>query len=146
MRLIGFVLLLSLLAGCSVCSPNSRNSLLAGDADLALYQSRTSKNVSKMAESDGTNSGASTTSPSGGGTITLDPGQLGGLIGAVVKAQAVAQPTTYVSTPSAAYYTVEAGDCLWNIAQRNSTTIEELQRLNNLSGTLIKPGQSLRIR
>lgn len=42
-------------------------------------------------------------------------------------------------------YVVKAGDTLWLIAQRYNTTIEAIQRLNGLSGTLLSIGQILKI-
>jgi peptidoglycan endopeptidase LytE len=43
------------------------------------------------------------------------------------------------------YYEVKAGDTLWNISMRHGTTVERIQVLNNISGSLIYPGQSLLI-
>ena len=42
-------------------------------------------------------------------------------------------------------YVVKAGDTLWLIAQRFGTTVEAIQRLNGLSGTLLSIGQILKI-
>lgn len=44
------------------------------------------------------------------------------------------------------YYTVQRGDTLYGISQRYSLTIDELKRLNNLSGDTISIGQSLKVR
>ncbi|MBO6607275.1 LysM peptidoglycan-binding domain-containing protein [Psychroserpens sp.] len=38
------------------------------------------------------------------------------------------------------------GDTLYNIAKRTNTTVDELKRLNNLSSSLIKIGQILRLK
>ncbi|MDB4878423.1 MAG: hypothetical protein JWM41_4869 [Gemmatimonadetes bacterium] len=43
-------------------------------------------------------------------------------------------------------YTVRAGDNLWTIAERHSTTTQELQTLNNLRSTRLKVGQELKLR
>jgi LysM repeat protein len=48
--------------------------------------------------------------------------------------------------PSAVYYTVEAGDTLWNIAQDHRASISRLKDLNNLSTGSLQPGQRIRIR
>jgi len=48
--------------------------------------------------------------------------------------------------PSAVYYTVEAGDTLWNIAQDHRASISRLKDLNNLSSGSLQPGQRIRIR
>lgn len=42
-------------------------------------------------------------------------------------------------------YVVQAGDSLWLIAQRYGTTVDAIQRLNDLTGTLINVGQVLKI-
>jgi LysM repeat protein len=40
-------------------------------------------------------------------------------------------------------YTVKGGDSLYTIAQRNKTTVSALQKANRISGSLIRPGQTL---
>lgn len=57
-------------------------------------------------------------------------------------------PTTGTSQPAtnAVYHTVARGDTLYGIARRYGVTVEDIQRLNNLTGTIIHPGQVLRIR
>jgi membrane-bound lytic murein transglycosylase D len=41
------------------------------------------------------------------------------------------------------YHTVRRGESLGTIAQRHRTTVAQLKRLNNISGTTIRPGQKL---
>ena len=41
---------------------------------------------------------------------------------------------------------VRSGDVLGSIARRYGTTVGEIQRLNNLRGTVIRPGQRLIVR
>ncbi len=57
---------------------------------------------------------------------------------------------TYASNPIPAgqeiQYTVRRGDSLWLLASRYGTTIDRIKRDNNLTRTMLKPGQSLRIR
>lgn len=55
-------------------------------------------------------------------------------------ASAPAAPTT-----EPLYYQVRPGDNLYLIAQRHGTTVQQLQGLNNLSGTRINAGQRLRV-
>lgn len=43
-------------------------------------------------------------------------------------------------------HVVRSGDVLGSIARRYGTTVREIQRLNNLRGTLIRPGQRLVVR
>ncbi|MBU0278990.1 MULTISPECIES: LysM peptidoglycan-binding domain-containing protein [unclassified Gemella] len=40
-------------------------------------------------------------------------------------------------------YTVKSGDTLWDIARNNGTTVEQLMRDNNLTSSLIHPGDQL---
>lgn len=44
---------------------------------------------------------------------------------------------------SAAQIEVEQGDTLWNIAQTNGTTVDELKNVNNLTSNVILPAQTL---
>jgi LysM repeat protein len=43
------------------------------------------------------------------------------------------------------YHTVQPGDTLYSLSRRYGTTVENIQSLNGLSGTLIRVGQQLRI-
>lgn len=47
--------------------------------------------------------------------------------------------------PGTVQYVVKAGDSLWLIAQKYKTTVEAIQRANNLTGDLIRVGQVLTI-
>ncbi|WP_245896079.1 LysM peptidoglycan-binding domain-containing protein [Deinococcus irradiatisoli] len=49
-----------------------------------------------------------------------------------------------LSTPALAAVTVKKGDTLFAISQRSGVSVERLQALNGLKGTLIRPGQVLR--
>lgn len=44
---------------------------------------------------------------------------------------------------SAAQIEVKQGDTLWNIAQTNGTTVDELKNVNNLTSNVIQPTQTL---
>lgn len=55
------------------------------------------------------------------------------------------QPTTTTKLITD-YYTVQRGDTLYAISQRYSLTIDELKRLNNLSGDTISIGQNLKVK
>lgn len=46
----------------------------------------------------------------------------------------------------AAVYVVKKGDTLYSIARRNGLSVEQLQRLNGLTSTTIRPGQELTVR
>jgi membrane-bound lytic murein transglycosylase D len=46
----------------------------------------------------------------------------------------------------ASYYKIKKGDTLGGIAARHGVTVKQLQKLNNIKGTNIWPGKSIRIR
>lgn len=48
-------------------------------------------------------------------------------------------------SPASVSHTVQRGESLWLLAQRYGTSIEVLQRLNGLTGTVIQPGQRFRV-
>ncbi|MBB5172521.1 LysM peptidoglycan-binding domain-containing protein [Texcoconibacillus texcoconensis] len=48
-------------------------------------------------------------------------------------------------TPKPTTYTVQSGDNLYAIARRFEITVDELRRLNNLSGDVIRVGQTLKL-
>lgn len=53
---------------------------------------------------------------------------------------------TTPSTPSTSgSYSVKAGDSLYAIASKHGMTLSQLRELNNLSGSLIHPGQTLKV-
>lgn len=56
----------------------------------------------------------------------------------VVKAKPKPKPK-----PKTTRYTVKKGDSLSTIASRNGSSVSAIQRANGISGTLIRPGQSL---
>ena len=53
---------------------------------------------------------------------------------------------TEVSSNNLEYYTVSAGDTLYNISKRYETTVESLKDLNSLSDNNIKLGQKLKLK
>lgn len=46
---------------------------------------------------------------------------------------------------TATYYTVKKGDTLSGIAKKNKTTVKEIQQLNRLKGSFLRPGQRLKL-
>lgn len=78
----------------------------------------------------------------------------GGTDGAVTLASAPAgeiAPVTLASAglpeaaPTPSYHKVASGDTLFAIANRHSTSVADLKRINGLTSDSIRPGQSLRI-
>ena len=66
----------------------------------------------------------------------------------IVKKGQAANNSSNSSTSSATNnkkYKVVRGDSLWGIAERYGTTIQQLKKLNNLSGDVIYVGQTLRV-
>lgn len=55
---------------------------------------------------------------------------------------AAVQPVTETS-PSSSSYKVASGDSLWEIATLHDITVNKLMKTNNLSSTIIYPGQNL---
>ncbi|WP_100401632.1 LysM peptidoglycan-binding and 3D domain-containing protein [Bacillus sp. FJAT-42315] len=51
----------------------------------------------------------------------------------------------FSTAASAQTYTVQKGDTLWGISQKNSTTVQQLKSWNNLSSDLIFPNQRLEV-
>ena len=47
---------------------------------------------------------------------------------------------------SARYHTVRPGETLWDIARRYDLSVPELRRMNGLHGSVVRPGQRLRVR
>jgi membrane-bound lytic murein transglycosylase D len=54
-------------------------------------------------------------------------------------------PSGAEPTPGVRLYTVQRGDTLSSIAEEFGTTVDEIKRLNNMSGSFIRTGQVLRI-
>lgn len=52
---------------------------------------------------------------------------------------------TVGATAQAATVTVQKGDTLWDLAQENNTTVENIQSVNHLTTDLIHPGDFLTI-
>lgn len=79
----------------------------------------------------------------GGEIIYLDPDAAG-----KTPAKASGNTARRESDPpvSAGYHTVARGDTLFSLSRQYQTTVEQLKKLNNLSGSHIQVGQRLRIR
>jgi membrane-bound lytic murein transglycosylase D len=63
----------------------------------------------------------------------------------------VASPAPRAAVATAAksgseFYTVRSGDSLWAIAQRHGVGVADLRRWNDLTGSLVRAGQALRVR
>lgn len=54
--------------------------------------------------------------------------------------------TTKSTSADSNLYIVKSGDSLWSIAKKFNTTVDELKKINNLSGSLITVGQKLSIK
>ena len=47
---------------------------------------------------------------------------------------------------TAVYHTVRQGDNLWDIARKYRASVEQIQRLNDLNSSALRPGQRIRVR
>jgi LysM repeat protein len=68
------------------------------------------------------------------------------LILSLLLAAAVLPSDSPAQAPSDSTYTVQSGDTLYSIAQRFGVSVEALQRWNDLAGTALQVGQTLRVR
>lgn len=55
-----------------------------------------------------------------------------------------AEPSTKKSTPRT--HTVRKGESLYKIAQKHGMTVKELQRINGIDGSKIKPGDKIKLK
>ncbi len=83
----------------------------------------------------GAGNSAGSADASGAMTLASAPSSGGG-------APAASAPAT---PPPASYHKVSSGDTLFALANRYSTSVSELKRVNGLSGDSIRVGQSLRL-
>ena len=64
---------------------------------------------------------------------------------AVVKAVSNYAGYKYVPVVGSGEYIVKSGDTLWSISKKTGLTVDELKKINNLSGNLLSVGQVLNI-
>jgi len=64
----------------------------------------------------------------------------------LTETKPVTRSTKSTSKRRARYTRVRKGDTLGAIARRNGTTVNAIRRLNGIRGSVIRPGQSLRVR
>jgi LysM repeat protein len=57
----------------------------------------------------------------------------------------VKNTTVKKAKPVFIYHTVQPGDTLWRISQRYQLNIDELKKVNNISGTNLKKGAKIKI-
>jgi LysM repeat protein len=57
-----------------------------------------------------------------------------------------ATPPKSIEAEAETYHTVASGESLWEIARANGTTVAAIQRLNNMQGDRLRPGQRIRVR
>lgn len=62
-----------------------------------------------------------------------------------VKPKPVASKPKPKPQPSVVRYTVKKGDSLSRIASRNRSSVSAIQRANGITGSLIRPGQVLKV-
>ncbi len=67
------------------------------------------------------------------------------LVGLLLTVAALPEAGSAQEAPSDSTYTVQSGDTLYSIAQRFGVSVEALQRWNDLEGTALQVGQTLRV-
>lgn len=65
--------------------------------------------------------------------------------GAAAEADPTSPPEP-VAAPAEVWHTVRSGESLWTISRQHGTSVQNIQRLNNLGSGSIRPGQRLRVR
>ena len=75
--------------------------------------------------------------------VALFPRQYASYVDGLLARQASAAENG--SPADSVEYTVRNGDSLWTIARSLGTTVEQIQRLNNLRGSRIYAGQTLAV-
>lgn len=63
----------------------------------------------------------------------------------VVKNTSVNNTPVKKTKPVFIYHTVQPGDTLWRISQRYQLNIDEIKKVNNISGTNLKKGTKIKI-
>lgn len=112
--------------------PQPYASYLSG-ARTALVAS--SEEAAGAAEAGGANAGATSTSATSAGAATV----AASAVKPPARKAAAAPPRARATTS----YRVRSGDTLWHLARRYGTTVNGLRSLNGLSGSRIRPGQTL---
>lgn len=64
---------------------------------------------------------------------------------AVVRAIMEYLNLTYIPTELEEYYTVKKGDTLWSISKKYNTTVDDLKKINGLSSSTLRIGQTLKL-
>ncbi|WP_353948864.1 LysM peptidoglycan-binding domain-containing protein [Sporolactobacillus sp. Y61] len=128
-------------APSSQAGPASSQPAKASSASEATYTVKSGDSLWAIAIAKGTTVSA-IKSANGLRTDLIFPGQKLKLSGSAAPAAQTdqARPTTGSSDNR---YTVASGDSLWEIATAHGITVNRLMRANNLSATIIYPGQHL---
>ncbi|SFG89935.1 LysM peptidoglycan-binding domain-containing protein [Sporolactobacillus nakayamae] len=132
-------------------SSSPDNSSASSSASATTYTVRSGDSLWKIASENGITVSA-LKSANGLKSDVIYPGQSLKLSGSAPSSSSVTvKQTSYnsksekASSLSASDYKVKKGDSLWEIAMLHGITVNQLMRANNLSSTLIYPGQQLDI-
>lgn len=64
----------------------------------------------------------------------------------VTEEQLNSTEETAETDEAAVYHTVQQGDTLWDIARKHRASVQQIQRLNDLGASSLRPGQRIRVR
>lgn len=130
---------------------SSVNSASSSSASASTYTVKSGDSLWKIANENGSTVSA-LKSANGLKSDLIYPGQSLKLSGsasssssAAVKQTSYNSTTAKTSSNSESDYKVKKGDSLWEIATLHGITVNQLMKANNLSSTLIYPGQRLDI-
>lgn len=127
-------------------STTSSTSSASAPATGSTYTVRSADTVSAIAARFGTTVGAIIAANDLNARALIRIGQVLTIPGAATTTSTAATPpTTSTSTSAATSYTVASGDTLSGIAAKHDTTVRAITTLNDLSSSVIYPGQVLRI-
>jgi LysM repeat protein len=131
-------------------SPDHSSASSSASTSATTYTVNSGDSLWKIASKNGITVSA-LKSANGLKSDVIYPGQTLRLSGSASSSSAAVTQTSYksksekTSSHSASSYKVKKGDSLWEIATLHGVTVNQLMRTNNLSSTLIYPGQQLDI-
>lgn len=107
------------------------------------------RSASKLPETEFAGTDTPPSPPSSGATSSYDgPADGAGVAGNEAMEVVAAAPVAVPASPAPApvnYHKVDSGDTLYSLSQRYGTGVDELKRVNGLTGDTIRIGQSLRL-
>ncbi len=130
----------------SAATSSSGQASASSSSHTARYTVRSGDTVSGIAARHGTTVAAIIRANDLGPTALIRIGQVLAIpTGGGTTSSGTSTSTSGSSTTGTTTYTVRSGDTLSGIAARHGTTVDRITALNDLSSTVIHPGQRLRV-